>query len=245
MSLFFSGAIKAKELIHATFRQFPLFLIGTLFILGLIETNIAYLFLVIGSFICIAATWSLQAILSLIISKTPSISNFFMSSNASMQGCSILGVSGRAAAIAGGSSIVVPSYFIGFISFFFTYVFINAFALYQREPVVSENSKDIKEKVDNRKYQAGMAMFLCVVIFLLFLAIRLLRFGGCELPINKLAGFILILLNIAGASGLATGWYKMLQTCGGDALSDLFGIIGRLVPTNAKDVNPVACVMKA
>ena len=120
----------------------------------------------------------------------------------------------------------------------------NALALYQREPATIA-TQSAKEKIDNRKYQAGMAMFLCVVFFLLFLTIRLVKFGGCELPVNKIAGAILIILNMTGASWLAVGWYKMLQTCGGDALSDLFGIIGRLVPTNAKDANPVACVMKA
>jgi hypothetical protein len=244
MSLFFSGVIKAKELIHATFRQFPLFLMSTLFILGLMETNIAYLFLLIGSFLLISSTWLLQALFSFIVGKVPKIANWFMSHNGSMQGCSILGGSGRAAAIAGGSGIVAPSYYIGFISFFFTYVFMNALALYQRQPATIE-TESAKEKIDNRKYQAGMAMFLCVVFFLLFLAIRLFSFGGCELPVNKMAGGILILLNMTGASWLAVGWYNMLQYCGGDALSDLFGIIGRLVPTNAKDANPVACVVRA
>lgn len=244
MSLFFSGVIKAKELIHATFRQFPLFMVGVLFILGLMETNIAYLFLVIGLFACTASTWLLQALFSFIVGKAPSLSNWFMSPNGSMQGCSILGSSGRAAAIAGGNSIVSPSYYIGFISFFFTYIFMNAKALYDRQPS-SINGKAAQEKVDNRKYQAGMAMFLCVLFFVLFLGIRLVRFGGCEMPINKMAAGILILLNITGASWLAVGWYEMLQSCGGDALSDLFGIIGRLVPTNSRDTNPVACVVSA
>jgi hypothetical protein len=239
MSLFFSGAIKAKELIHATFRQLPLFLIGTLFILGLIETNIAYLFLVIGSFIFIATTWMSQVILSFIVNRVniPILTTLLMSPNGAMQGCSILGMSGRAAAIGGGSSIVAPSYFIGFLSFFFTYVFRNAYELYEREPA-NAGDKAAKEKIDNRKYQAGMAMFLCILLFLLFSAIRMFRFGGCERPLGALLG-------MAIGIPLAMGWYNMLRYCGGDALSDLFGIIGRLVPTGAKDANPVACVIKA
>lgn len=240
MSLFFSGTIKAKELIHATFRQLPLFLVGTLFILGLIETNIAYLFLVIGSVLFIATTWASQALLSVIVSKIniPVITNLLMSPNGSMQGCSILGASGRAAAIAGGSSIVSPSYFIGFLSFFFTYIFMNAYALYEREPTASSTSTAAKEKIDNRKYQAGMAMFLCVLLFLLFSLVRMFRFSGCERPLGAALG-------IAIGIPMAIAWYNMLHYCGGDALSDLFGIIGRLVPTNAKDANPVACVVKA
>jgi hypothetical protein len=239
MSLFFSGAIKAKELIHATFRQLPLFLIGTLFILGLMETNISYLFLVIGSFLFIATTWISQAVFSVLIPKLniPLLTNLFMSPNGAMQGCSILGTSGRAAAIAGGSSIVAPSYFIGFLSFFFTYVFRNAYELYQREPA-SANDKAAKEKIDNRKYQAGMAMFLCVLLFLLFSAVRMFRFSGCERPLGALLGMGI-------GIPLAMVWYNMLHYCGGDALSDLFGIIGRLVPTDAKNSNPVACVVRA
>lgn len=240
--LFFTGVLKTKELIHSTFRQFPLFLMATLFILGLMETNIAYLFLVIGLFMTLSATWGLQALFKFTVEKVPYVANWFVSPNALMQGCSILGGSGRAAAVAGGSGVVVPSYFIGFISFFFTYIFINAYELYNRQPSTIE-TESAKEKIDNRKYQAGMAMFLCVAFFLLMLIIRLIKFTGCELPINKKAGIILILLNAGAAGTLAWSWYKALQYCGGDALSDLFGIIGRLVPTNAKDSNPVACVM--
>lgn len=239
-SLFFSGAIKAKELIHATFRQLPLFLIGTLFIFGLIETNVAYLFFVIGSFAFLSITWLFQAALSPIISKinSPKIVNLFMSPNGGMTGCSILGTYDRAAIISGGSSIVSPSYFIGYLAFFFTYVFLNALSLYDRTEQVSTTDKGTAEKIDNRKYQSGMTMFMCVALFLLFALIRLFKFSQCERIIGALLG-----TGIGIAFGIL--WNRALSACGGSALSDLFGILGRLVPTNAKDANPVACVVSA
>jgi hypothetical protein len=247
MPLLFSALAKTKELIQVTFRQLPLFLIGTLFILGLMETNTAYLFLVIGSFVCMALIWFLQALLSFIVGKAnnQSITNFFMSSAASMQGCSILGlnVDERAAAIAGEKTIVTPSYYIGFISFFFTYVFRNAYDLYNRTPDEVNNSKEAQEKIDNRKYQAGMTMAFCIVFFLLFAMVRILKFSGCEMP-PSIAGRIIGFVFTTGIGiGIANSWYSLLHQCGGDVLSDLFGIIGRIVPTNAADSNPVACVV--
>ena len=239
-SLFFSGAIKAKELIHATFRQLPLFLIGTLFILGLMETNGAYLFFVIGSFAILPITWLFQAALSPIISKinSPKIVDLFMSPNGGMTGCSILGTYDRAVITSGGSSIVAPSYFIGYLAFFFTYIFLNALSLYDRTDDVAPKDPATAEKIDNRKYQSGMTMFMCVAFFLLFSLIRLFKFSQCERILGAVLGI---------AIGIIFGilWNRALSACGGAALSDLFGILGRLVPTNAKDANPVACVVSA
>jgi hypothetical protein len=233
-SLFFNGLIKTKEIIQATYRQLPLFLISTLFILGILETNVAYLFLIIGCFMFFTSTWISQAVLSTIISslKSPTLDKLFMSPNGGMIGCSILGGSGRSAAIAGGNTLVSPSYYIGFLGFFFTYIFMNAYELYARPAPSGAN----QEKVSNRQYQAGMSMFICVLLFLLFTFIRIFRFGSCERPLGGLLG-------LGIGMPLAYGWYKLLRTCGGNALSDMFGIIGRLVPTNAQDVNPVACVV--
>jgi hypothetical protein len=240
-SFFFSGAVKAKELIQSTFRQLPLFLIGTLFILGLMETNVAYLFFVIGSFCFLSGTWLLQSILSMIINKInkPSITDLFMSPNGNMLGCSILGTSDRAAAMAGGSTMVSPSYFIGYLAFFFTYIFLNALALYNRTGDVSDSNKEVAEKVDNRKYQAGMSMFICVLFFIVFSLVRLIKFKQCE---RTIFGAV---LGTGLGIGFAYSWNQLLNVCGGATLSDMFGILGRLVPPDTKNTNPVACVVSA
>jgi hypothetical protein len=233
-SLFFNGIIKVKKYIQATYRQLPLFIMATLFILGLLETNMAYLFLFIGGFLLFAGIWLSQAAFSFILGKynSPTLNNWLTSPNGAIAGCSILGGSGRSAAIAGGSSVVTPSYYIGFLGFFFTYIFMNAYNLYIRPAPSGIN----QEKIDNRQYQAGMAMFICIALFIMFTLIRLFRFGACERPLGIVLG-----------SGLGAlfgyGWYNVLHSCGGDALSDLFGIIGRMVSANAKDENPVACVV--
>ena len=233
--LFFDGVIKAKELIQATYRQFPLFISATIFFLGIIQTNSAYLFLTIGFFLFFFASWLFQAIFESTIIKSGNwFENHLTIPTAGQLGCSILGGSGRAEAIKGGRMIVGPSYFMGFLAFFCTYVFRNAYALYNR-PYAADADK---EKIANREYQAGMAMFVVVVMFLLFTIIRFTRYRGCETVLGALLGILI-------GGPLAYGWYEALQSCGGDVLSDLFGIIGRLVPASAADATPVACVVES
>jgi hypothetical protein len=242
MTLFFSGVVKAKEFVHASFRQLPLFLTATLFILGLMETNVAYLFFVIGIVTLTGLNWAFQALLNLIMPKLAAATkwewplSWFTSSNGNLQGCSILGLPGRAAAIEGGRTIVAPSYFVSFIYFFFSYIALNAVDLYNRMP--SDPSKSAKEKIDNRKYQAGMIIFICIVLSLFFFITRLINFHQCETIFGGLLGMGL-------GVGFGVGWHNLLNYCGASEISDLFGIIGRLVPANAKDANPVACIKRA
>jgi hypothetical protein len=242
MPSFFSGAVKAKEFVHASFRQLPLFLTATLFILGLMETNVAYLFFVIGIVALTGLIWGFQALLNPILPKLASATKWqwpitlFTSSNGNLQGCSILGLPGRAAAIEGGRTIVAPSYYMSFIFFFFSYIFLNGLDLYNRIP--SDPSKAATEKIDNRKYQAGMIMFTCAAFVLAFGIARIIYFKDCETIFGHLLG-------LGIGIGMAVGWHNLLNYCGASEISDLFGIIGRLVPANAKDANPVACIKRA
>jgi hypothetical protein len=232
---FFDGLIKAKELIQATYRQFPLFICATIFFLGIIQTNSAYLFLTIGFFLLFFAIWLGQTVLgSLTITPDTWRERWLTIPTAGNLGCSILGSSGRAEALKGGRMLVAPSYFMGFLAFFSTYVFRNAYALYSREYAADAD----KEKIANRQYQAGMAMFVVTLMFLLFTIIRFTRYSACETWFAALTGVLI-------GGPLAYGWYEALQSCGGDVLSDLFGIIGRLVPANAADATPVACVVES
>lgn len=232
--LLFDGLIKAKEIIQSTYRQFPLFITATIFFLGIIQTNSAYLFLSIGFFLFLFAIWLIQAILGS-INFTPGgkLERWLTIPSAGNLGCSILGSSGRTEALKGGRMLVAPSYYMGFLAFFFIYLFRNAYSLYNREYAADAD----KEKIANRQYQAGMAMFVICLLFVLFTIIRWQRFGACETLIGSLAG-------IAIGGSLAYGWFEALQSCGGDSLSDLFGIIGRLVPASAADATAVACVVE-
>lgn len=222
MSVLLDGLLKTREFIQATFRQLPLFLVATLLFLGILETNVSYLFLTIGSVVLFGVIWVAQLLLGKIDALMPYIT--------SKEACSVLGTA-LGPSLNQTTQIVAPSYYIGFLAFFFTYVFLNAYQLYSF-PVPE---KADTERVNNRIYQAGIAMFMCILLFLVFTIVRITKFGGCETVTGMVLGGVI-------GVPLAYGWYRLLRVCGGDAISDLFGIIGRLVPADTVNSTPVACM---
>jgi hypothetical protein len=67
---------------------------------------------------------------------------------------------------------IIPSMWITQITYFFTYVFLNAYDIYNSEPVTTDPSYDIK--VNNRKTRTIMIMTWAVILGLILIACRIL-----------------------------------------------------------------------
>jgi hypothetical protein len=125
---------------------------------------------------------------------------------------------------------VVPSFWMSMIAFFFTYLYVNAIHLYDKQ----ETSKAPKIAVAARKSQAIVSM---IVVMGLAILTTILRYGtSCETGLGILVSWIL-------GYGLGYGWYKFMRSCGLGRLDDLFGITNRILPQQSyQELDPTVCV---
>jgi len=125
---------------------------------------------------------------------------------------------------------VVPGFWMSMVAFFFTYLFANAKALYEKQ----ETSNASKTAVSARKSQSMISM---IIIIALAILTTILRYGtSCETGLGILVSWIL-------GYGLGYGWYKFMRSCGLGRLDDLFGIANRILPQQTyQDLDPTVCV---
>lgn len=132
-------------------------------------------------------------------------------------------------ASAGQTLYVAPSYWIGHITFFFTFLFTNATFLFLKDPTPSADPN----KVENRKAQTMTAMILSLVLFVALVIFRV-AMTGTETWLGTAVGISLVI-------PVAYGWYELSRVCGArDA--DIFGILQKILPEGAKDEPPMTCV---
>lgn len=127
---------------------------------------------------------------------------------------------------------VVFSSWLAMTSFFIAYLFTNATHLYNRE-IPEGISVTEESKVTVRKTQALVALGSILIAGFMLVGFRL--YSGCESIYSVLLTFILF-------SIVGNIWYKVLASVGEDRLSDLFGIANRLLPPNAMEDAPIACI---
>lgn len=121
---------------------------------------------------------------------------------------------------------VFPSYWVSHVTFFLTYIFFNAYAIYNLPPS-SDNPAD-KSKVTNRISRTAIIMAFTAFTFVAFMFIRF-KVTHSE----KLVGMI---LGIGVMGGLGYGWYEASAAINIKTM-DIFGIIQQMttvVDTNAK-----------
>ncbi len=237
MGSFYEFMATLKDFLYVGYAKFPMIITGTLMILGLAQVNTAYLFLTLGIFTLFFGVFLLQFLF-----------NFLATSDAlrpwltkpTRESCSILDEAAtklfstsptKGPDLLKGLSLVTPSYYLSFIIFFFSYIFFNGYHLYNKDP--GPDAAANPDNLNNRKYQAMIGMILSCVALLAFLIIRFKLFS-CE----TLFGFIFSL----PAGYLAYVWYNILIDCGEDRMSDMFGILGRILPTSMGSQQPTACV---
>ncbi len=224
MGSFYEFVVTLKDFLHVGFLKFPLIITGTLFVLGLVTVNTAYLWVTMGAIVTATCVWLLQLLFTFILIKKPDWASIF--SVSPNEFCSIL-TTGKQTGLIN----VTPSYWLSILFFFATYVFMNALRIYNKPPG-SQSTAD-PDTLNNRQFQASMCMGLVVVFTFILFYLRLKYAWGCE----KILGIILSL----GAIGIGIGWFNLLADCGEDRAFDLFGILGRIMP--ASTTTAQACVL--
>ena len=232
MSSLIGGMIcAARNFIAQGFRSLPTIMAGTTLILGLTQGNLNFLFFFVGLAI-LAPTAALIAniLIEFVFSKFPSMipAELWAVKGGDSGQCAMLPLltAGKLPDIIS----VVPSYWLTMISFFYAYLFVNAYTLYNKQA----DSKASKELVEARKSQAMMAMNIVIGLGIITTILRYM--SSCETGLG-----VLFSLGLGGS--LAYGWYNFMLKCGLGRLDDLFGISNRILPYQSlQDNDPTVCV---
>ena len=214
-----SFAEQLKGLFYGAFVSLPMVLIAIVSFLGVTLGNLGLIMLSVGHIVIIPFLLFMVNILH---------EYFFPGSPYFTMTSSDLSYLVPMLATPGITIVAAPSPWIAHVTFFFTFLFTNALILYLKDPSPSADPN----KVENRKAQTMTAMILTIVTFVLLFAIRVSL--GNEPMIGAIFGGLLVV-------PVAYGWYELTRACGArDA--DIFGILQKILPPNAKDDPPMTCV---
>lgn len=120
-----------------------------------------------------------------------------------------------------------PSYWMSSIVFFFTFVFLNGFSLYN----FAANQDASDDKVSSRKTHAIIGMTASIILGLLLMTWRFKT--GCENGLGLFMSLTFI--------GLAYGFFSLFESCGLLRVVDIYGIGARLLPTSATAAPTQVC----
>jgi hypothetical protein len=203
-----SNILAMKEYLVRGISLFPILIATVSFVLFAGLGNTAFLFLFIGlGFLVPILVYILNLGASVALESFPNI----------------WAVKGTDCMFRNGSDGVksaFPSYWMSGTVFFIVYFLLNAYTLYTRPS--AENAPE--DKVRLRKTQASIAMFVVTIIGLALVGMRLFS-SSCETPIGALVGI--------GVGFVGVWWFKVLQACSADRLTDLFGIVSKIVPDSS------------
>ena len=242
-----------KEFIVAGFSRLPLCIASVSIILGLFTANYALLFFLAGFLILAPLSATLINLLASWISKTNNSTLFTLKLQDS---CQVSFPSKTLNNAQVPPSTYVISEWLAMIMFFLGYIGTNAYELYTEPPISNEKPKNDAEqkqysqKMYNRKSQALLSIVILILLSLGILYYRLTSnceplstiflestpFSG-QLIIGSVSISAIIIFLLMG-----TGWYKILSSTLEGRLSDLFGIVNRMMPPSAFRQGPVACV---
>lgn len=214
-----SIAESLKGLLYGGYVSLPLVLIGIVGFLGITLGNLGLIMLTVGHTILVP---------TLLFFVNLFHEYFFPGSPYFTHVSSDLSYLVPMFASPGTPMVAAPSHWIAHVTFFFTFLFTNALVLYLKDPTPSADPN----KVENRKAQTLTAMLLTLGLYAVLMATRILM--GSEPLVGALFGALLIV-------PVAYGWYELTRVCGArDA--DIFGILQKILPPNAKDEPPMTCV---
>ena len=214
------------------FRSLPVLLSTTILVLGMTQGNINLLFFFVGlAILSPLSSFIINVLWELLFSNTPSWAtipeHLWKVDSASAEACSLFTTT---VSKLPETMTVVPSYWLTMMSFFFTYLFLNAHNLYNKQ----SSSKASQIAVDARKNQTMISM---IILFITGIIFTLIRYStSCESGVG-----VVISWGLGG--GVAFGWYTFMRQCGLGRLDDIFGISNRLLPMQSyEEPSPSMCV---
>lgn len=214
-----SIAESLKGLLYGGYVSLPLVLIGIVGFLGITLGNLGLIMLTVGHTIIIPV---LLFFINLFHEYFFPGSPYFTITSSDLSYLVPL------AATPGTTIVAAPSHWIAHITFFFSFLFTNALTLYLKDPTPSADPN----KVENRKAQTMTALLLTLGLYTILMISRIAM--GSEPLVGALFGALLII-------PVAYGWYELTRVCGArDA--DIFGILQKILPPNAKEDPPMTCV---
>jgi hypothetical protein len=210
-----STIVKIREFVIHGFRILPIVLASFAFIIGVGHANMAFFFLFVGIALIVPIANMLSNKIFGWLFSLGVPEALYKISAAPGSGCSVFGEFANTGDTA--------SYWLAALIFFVSYTFINAYHLYNRpaQPNAPEN------KVDARKTQAIMAIALILMFGIGMLLYRFFT-TKCETALGMPVALLVFV-------PIAYYWYSLLESCSGDRLTDLFGVVNRIMiePKNA------------
>lgn len=220
--------IGIRTFIAEGFRSLPILLASSILLLGAAQGNVNYLLFFVGfAIITPLVSLCLSYISELGFMKFGLDPKYWSVPNGSMCTFSATSLPDK-----GSPASVVPTFWYPMVVFFFVYLFMNAYDLYNR-PVQPKASS---AAVDARKYQTVVAMIIICIMGLATTYVRYASGQGCETGIGMLVGLLT-------GGGLGYLWYKFIRACGLGRIDDLFGIGNRILPLQTlEEQDPKVCV---
>lgn len=128
---------------------------------------------------------------------------------------------------ANGVTIVAPSHWLSACAFFATFSMYNSILVAMKEsaPGVSQEKTDVRRAFS----------FSVLIIGFVFFGLILLRgFTGCETWLGSVSGILI-------GSGLAIGYWHMLDACGTGMVPDVLQVVGSMAPSGSQRDVPILC----
>jgi len=224
--------LTARETIFHFFRSLPVCLFITIGLFGAFQGNENYIFFVIGlGLLAPAVAVSLNMLLEFIFTKidgwtgNETHSYWLVPNGAS---CTLFEQLSKNPL---DSMCAVPTVWTVMTAFFFTYIFVNAYDIYNRRVP----QKADQTAVNARKTRCVMSMIFIVALFIIAIIGRY-SIMHCETMFGMIIGLLV-------GGGLGYGWYDFSRSCGVGQFDDIFGISSRLLSRAASGgTAPKICV---
>jgi hypothetical protein len=218
MAVFNDLSLRMREFILSTYHNLPNTLFITSLLLGAIQGNLSMVWLAIGMIINALAVLSAQQILDFALDWT-------QIRQPSSRTCSII----QDTIDSEPTTIVAPSYWFASTTYFVVFILYNA---------IQVASKPSNQGVDQKKIDMRVAFSMSVIILsIFFFSLLLLRgFTGCETWLGSSLGILI-------GSGIAIGYWHILDICHSGIPPDILNVVTALAPPKAgEDTTPVICI---
>ena len=213
--------IAMREFLLSTYHDLPnVIFIGSL-ILGSIFGYLPLVWVAVGMILNGSVVSILQGIISFVF---PNWSQVVVPSGSYT--CEILKTNVYSSKI-GNLTVVTPSHWLAATAFFAVFSIYNSLHVVLKQP---------SEHVESEKVDVRRAFSLSVlVIGVVFFGLILIRgFTGCETWLGSISGIVI-------GSGIAIGYWHMLDACGTGMVPDVLQVIGSMAPSGHDALTPVVC----